>query len=228
MRVEVLGTRGHIEVSAPGHQLHAGILIGDVLFDMGERQYLDRRPRAAFLTHLHEDHAFFVNEPDAPLDLPVYAPQPWDGRELRVIRSTVEVEGMRVTPVPTNHSAGVRSCAYLIEKDLGRILYTGDLISVQERFRERIPDLDLVIADGSFIRHGGLVRFDPQTGRPHGHTGIPDLVEYFSPFTPRILFTHFGSWFFHDIPAAVGKIEALSGSTKVEAAFDGMVLEVGP
>jgi len=226
MRVQILGTRGHIEATAPGHQLHAGVLIDDVLFDLGERQYLDLKPRVVFITHLHEDHAFFVNDPEARPEPPIYAPQGWEGFPINVIRSTVEVDGMRVTPVPTNHSVAVRSCAYLIEKDLARVLYTGDLISIQERYRHRLPEVDLIITDGSFMRHGGLVRRDERTGLPHGHTGIPDLVEFFSPFTKKIVFTHFGSWFYKDIPSAVQKVVALSGETKVSVAEDGTVIEV--
>jgi ribonuclease BN (tRNA processing enzyme) len=226
MRVEVLGTRGHIEASAPGHSLHAGILIDDVLFDLGEREYLERRPRAVFLTHLHEDHAFFVNDGETVIDPPLYGPESFSQRDVRVIRTTVEVNGMLITPVPTNHSQKVRSCGYLVEKDLTRVLYTGDLFSVQGRYRDRLPEVDLVITDGSFIRRGGLVRPDPQTGRPHGHAGIPDLVNFFAPLTNRIIITHLGSWFFKDIPAGVRQVEALSSTTEVCVADDGMVIDI--
>lgn len=226
MKIEILGTRGHIEVSAPDHALHSGVLVDDVLFDLGEKEYLERRPKAVFITHLHADHAFFVNEPEARVDVPMFAPQTWKGRsDIRVIRGTVERDGLRVTPVPTNHSAIVRSCAYIIEKDYYRIMYTGDIISVQKRFRDRIPDLDLVITDGSFMRHGGLVRKDEE-GHIHGHTGIPDLVEFFSQHTDRIVITHFGSWFYHDMDRSVEDIKALSSKAEVEPAHDGMKIEL--
>ena len=226
MKVRFLGTRGHIELSAPGHELHSGVLIDDVLFDIGEREYLDLRPAAAFITHLHEDHAFFVNDDETAIDLPLYAPQGWEGRDIHIIRGTVEVNGMSVTPVPTVHSVNVRSHAYLIEKALARILYTGDLISIQERYRGRLPELDLVITDGSFIRHGGLVRRDPRTGRPHGHTGIPDLVDFFTPVARRIVFTHFGSWYIKDLPLSPPRIRELAKGVPVDVAEDGMLMEV--
>jgi ribonuclease BN (tRNA processing enzyme) len=200
----------------------------DVLFDMGERTYLDLRPSAAFITHLHEDHAFFVNDDAVEFEMPVYAPQDWNGRGLRVIRGPVEINGMTVTPIPTVHSATIRSCAYLIEKDLARVLYTGDLISVQDRYRDRIPEVDLVITDGSFMRRGGLVRRDPITGRPHGHTGIPDLVEFFSPLARKIVFTHFGSWFYQNIPSSTEKVRSIGLTVPVVVAEDGLELEVGP
>jgi len=227
MRVEVLGTRGHIEVSAPGHERHAGVMMDGILFDLGERVYLDRSPRAVFITHFHEDHAFFVNDDEAEIRVPVYAPERLAGRDIRVVRSTVEVGDMRVTPVPTNHSEDVRSCGYLVEKDLERVLYTGDLISVQARYRDRLPELDLVITEGSFMRRGGLVRRDPGTGRLHGHTGIPDLVDFFAPIARRIVITHLGSWFYKDIPAAVERIGALNPDGKVMVAKDGTVIDLG-
>lgn len=225
MKIRVLGTRGHIEPTAPGHELHSGVLVDDVLFDLGERQYLDLKPSAAFITHLHDDHAFFVDDDEVDIPFPVHAPQDWNDRGLRIVRSTVEVGDMKVTPIPTVHSATLRSCAYLIEKDLARVLYTGDLIAIQDRYWDRIPELDVVITDGSFIRHGGLVHRDPVTGRRHGHTGIPDLVEYFSPLARKIVFTHFGSWFYHDIPTSVQKVRSLGTTTPVEVAEDGMELE---
>jgi len=212
--------------TAPGHLYHSGVLVDDLLFDLGERHFLDRRPKAIFLTHLHADHAFFTEEDAGPLPAPTYAPQGWEEHpEIKVIRGTKEVDGLTVTAVPTNHSVAFRSCGYIVEDGVSRMMYTGDLISVHRRFRERIPELDLVVTDGAFIRRGGLVRRDEE-GRIHGHTGIPDLVRFFSPFARRIVFTHFGSWFFKDVDAAVREIEALSGQATVEAAHDGMVIEL--
>lgn len=206
--------------------LHSGVLVNDVLFDLGERSYLEHGPKAVFLTHLHADHAFFTEEESGPLPAPTYAPQRWDEHpEVQMIRSSREVSGLTVTAVPTVHSVSYRSNAYLIDDGCSRIMYTGDLVSIQRRYRDRLPEMDLVITDGSFIREGGLVRRD-ERGRPHGHTGIPDLVRFFSPFTPRIVFTHFGSWFFRDVDDSVRTIEALSGASSVEAAHDGMVIEL--
>lgn len=206
--------------------LHSGVLVNDVLFDLGERSYLERGPKAVFLTHLHADHAFFTEEESGPLPAPTYAPQRWDEHpEVQMIRSSREVSGLTVTAVPTVHSVSYRSNAYLIDDGCSRIMYTGDLVSIQRRYRDRLPEMDLVITDGSFIREGGLVRRD-ERGRPHGHTGIPDLVRFFSPFAPRIVFTHFGSWFFRDADDSVRTIEALSGASSVEAAHDGMEIEL--
>jgi ribonuclease BN (tRNA processing enzyme) len=73
VKVRFLGTRGHIELTAPSHELHSGILIDDVLFDLGERAYLDLNPSAIFITHLHEDHAFFITDDEVEIDAPIYA-----------------------------------------------------------------------------------------------------------------------------------------------------------
>jgi phosphoribosyl 1,2-cyclic phosphodiesterase len=228
VKVEILGTRAHIEDRGPGHMLRSGVLIDDVLFDLGEAEYLERDPQAIFLTHLHADHAFFVDDPHARIDVPLYGPQPFPGQNVRPVRSMVHLGDMRVTPVPTDHSRSVSSCGFLVEKDLGRVLYTGDLLAIQDRYRDRLADLDAVITDGSFIRTGGLVRRDPVTGRPHGHTGMPDLVEMFAPVTPLIVFTHLGSWFFKDLSSSTARVEALSTpTTVVRAAHDGMTMEFG-
>ncbi|NLI73163.1 MAG: MBL fold metallo-hydrolase [Euryarchaeota archaeon] len=226
MRIEILGTRGHIEPSAPNHMFHSGVLVNDVLFDIGERIFLDRNPQAILLTHLHSDHAFFTEDELDSLPVPTYAPQRWrEHPEIQVIRNRLEIDGLVITPIPTVHSASYRSCAYLIEEGCNRIIYTGDLVSVRRRYRDRIPEIDLVITDGSFIREGGLVRRDDR-GRLHGHNGIPDLVRFFSPFTPRIVITHFGSWFFRDIDESIRAIESLGNATSVEAAYDGMIIEL--
>ena len=226
VRIEILGTRGHMEHTAARHMFHSGVLVNDVLFDLGERSFLDRGPRAVFLTHLHADHAFFTEEEFGPLPVPTYAPQRWRSHpEVKVVHGSREVDGLTIIPVPTVHSSSYRSCAYLVEDGISRIMYTGDLVSVQRRYRDRLPEMDLVITDGSFIRHGGLVRKD-ERGRPHGHTGIPDLVRFFTPLSPRIVFTHFGSWFFKDVEGSVRAIEALSTTAQVEAAYDGMIIEL--
>lgn len=206
--------------------LHSGVMVDGILFDVGERSYLERGPKAIFLTHLHVDHAFFTEQEAGPLPAPAYAPQRWEGHpEIRLAQGTRDVDGVAVTAVPTVHSNTYRSCAYIMDDGVSRIMYTGDLITIKRRYRDRIPELDLVITDGAFLRRGGLVRRDGN-GRPHGHNGIPDLVRLFSPVAKRIVFTHFGSWFFHDVDDSIRRISSLSNASTVEAARDGMVIEL--
>ncbi len=76
------------------------------------------------------------------------------------------------------------------------------------------------------MRRGGLVRKDAGTGESFGHNGIPDLVELFERFTEHIVITHFGSWFYADLADARRRIERLGNNVRVEAAWDGMEIEL--
>lgn len=218
MRLEILGTRGEIEESAPWHSRHSGVLVdGRFLLDLGEREYLDRNPSFVAITHLHPDHAFFVTR-EASIDIPVYAPESYHDRvEVRSFPGTLTRDGYSIRPLPTHHSKKVRSAALVVSDGSRRICYTGDIIWLNREYHPYLESLDLVITDGSYVRRGGMVRKDIKTGLLYGHTGIPDLIRLFSRFTDRILFTHFGSWFFRDISAARKKIRALGREYGVEA-----------
>jgi ribonuclease BN (tRNA processing enzyme) len=232
MHITVLGTRGEVAESAPSHSRHSAILIdGILLFDLGEREFLDYHPDHIFITHLHPDHAFFVTDP-ASFDIPVSGPEAYEnGVTVAVIDGPVSVGPYTITPIPTHHSKLVTSTAFLVRKEGESLLYTGDLIWINQEYHTLFDPVDLVITDGSMIRKGGRIRRDPETGVLYGHTGIPDLVRLFAPYTSRILFVHFGSWFFEDIGAAREKIAALGEEYGVfiRAAYDGMELETaGP
>jgi Predicted exonuclease of the beta-lactamase fold involved in RNA processing len=227
LQVEFLGTRGNIEASDPLHAKHSGVLVdGKILLDLGEKEYLDRKPDVIFVTHLHDDHAFFVTQEIAALSIPIYAPEkPYNLPELKVAPRKVCADSYTVTSIPTMHSRKVKSTAYLVEHGSQRVLYTGDLVSVDEEYLGLIEDLDLVITDGSFMRRGGLIRRD-KASNLIGHSGIPDLVELFRDYTERIIFTHFGSWFYEDTERSKRMIEALGDGVKVESAYDGLVIDL--
>jgi hypothetical protein len=76
------------------------------------------------------------------------------------------------------------------------------------------------------MRSKGLIRLDARTREPFGHSGIPDLVKFFSRFTDCIVFTHFGTWFFTDISKSRQKVESLGNGVRVIPAYDGMSLDV--
>ena len=227
MRVHVLGTRGEIPRAAPRYVGHSGILVdGRILLDLGEASYLRYRPEQIFISHLHPDHAAFVVRPLA-FDGHVYVPEATRAFPMATMMSgPVEIGAYRIVPVPTEHSHRVRSIGFVVEKGGRRLFYSSDLIAIHRRYHGRLGLLDLVITDGSFMRRGGLVRTDPATGRRFGHAGIPDLVEFFRRFTHRIVVTHFGSWFYENIPAARRRIAALSDGARLSAAYDGMILTV--
>jgi hypothetical protein len=227
MRLEILGTRGNILPSAPKYALHSGVLVdGRILLDLGEAAYLRYRPQHIFITHLHPDHAAFLRT-EVVTDAEIHLPEPT--RKLpaaRVISRPVQSGSYRIVPVPTIHSTKVRSLGYVVESGGRRVFFSSDLVAIQRRYHRRLRRLDLVITEGSYMRWGGLVRTDPASGRPFGHTGIPNLIEFFRPFTWRIVITHFGSWFYKDIPASIQQIASLGDGVRTSAARDGLVIDV--
>lgn len=229
MEIHILGTRGEVEPSAPYHSRHSGVLVDDVLLlDVGEKEFLGYQPEYVFITHLHPDHAFFVTDP-CELDASVYAPETSPNlTHITVITEAVEVDSYRVTPIPTHHSKYVKSMAYLIESGNQRLLYTGDLIWINKEYHHLLEGLSLVITDGSFIRKGGFIRKDRETGQLYGHTGIPDLIHLFQRFTQHILFVHFGNWFYKDARGARRTLEKLgkASGVAVYVGYDGMKLDI--
>ena len=228
MKVTVLGTRANVDKTAPWHSKHAGVLVDDsILLDLGEEEYLKYNPEVVFITHLHPDHAFFMLK-DEEISLEIYAPEKNSGKTMtRIIEGRVNHGPYEVTALPTHHSKTAKSVAYLICESSSSLMYTGDIIWLDKKYRENIGKIDLVITDGSYIRKGGLVRKDPETGILYGHNGIPNLVRLFQEYTDRIIFTHFGSWFYKDIPEARKKITSLSTEqTKVDASRDGEVFNI--
>jgi glyoxylase-like metal-dependent hydrolase (beta-lactamase superfamily II) len=201
---------------------------GRLLLDLGEPEYLDLHPEVVVITHLHPDHAFFVTR-EATTDIPIYAPEEFHRQvDVRSLPEELNWNGYNIRPLPTHHSKLVQSAALVVSDKTHAICYTGDIIWLNKEYHQSLDDLDLVITDGSYIRKGGMVRKDKESGRLYGHTGIPDLIRLFSEFTNRILFVHFGSWFFRDIAAAREKIRTLGEEYGVDAraARDGEEVEV--
>ncbi|MEA2069764.1 MAG: MBL fold metallo-hydrolase [Asgard group archaeon] len=228
MKIEFLGTRGNVEPSAPCHSKHSGLLVDQkYLFDIGEKVFLERKPEAIFITHLHPDHAFFVESSEKKLSYnkPIYAPEQHKKADITVLEKKISLNDHIITPIPTIHSKTVKSQAYLIEKNEKRVLYTGDLIWIEKKHHDKIKNLDAVITDGSFIRKGGLVRRGKEEGKLFGHQGIPDQIRLFDDYTDRIIFTHFGSWFYEDIEESRKKIKSLA-SIKLEVAYDGLIIKI--
>ena len=229
MVIKVLGTRGEIKESAPRHSRHSGLLVdGRLLFDLGEREFLDLRPWAVFITHLHPDHAFFVRRP-VGIGVPVYAPETRTSTpEVKVFPGQMSFRGYSIRAIPTHHSFKVVSTAYLVEKGRRRLLYTGDLFWINKEYHPLLEGIDLVVTEASFLREGGMIRRDRASGIAYGHAGVPNLIELFGKFTKNILFTHFGAWFYGDarksrrILAALGRRKGVA----VRAGYDGFELDL--
>lgn len=231
MRIRILGTRGEIEETAPYHSRHSGALIDSrLLLDLGEPGFLDFRPEAVLITHLHPDHAYFVRAGSArpPAGLPLFAPESRPGAGLTVLDKPATIAGYDVHPIPTHHSLKVLSQAYLISDGSVKVLYTGDLIWINKEYHALFEALDLVITEASSIRRGGFVKRDPATGKIFGHRGVPDLIRFFAPYCRRIVLVHFGAWFYKDARGARREIRRLGreNGVGVEAAYDGLEIAV--
>jgi ribonuclease BN (tRNA processing enzyme) len=232
MKIKVLGSRGEIKLAAPQYENHSGVLVDDtILFDLGEKSYLDYHPEHIFITHLHPDHAYFVRASEA-IDFMAFAPETYKkSPNVNVIDKEMTVGPYRITPIPTHHSKLVISHAYILEKGDEKIIYTGDVVWVDKEYRSHFTGLDLAITDGSHLRKGGMVRKDKETGILFGHTGIPDLVRIFGEYTQNVLFVHLGNWFVRDPIKGRENLEALGKESgmKIMAGYDGMEIDLdGP
>lgn len=199
-----------------------------LLLDLGEKSYLRYQPKWVLITHLHPDHAYFVrrhHEENPETKALIFAPEK-SRKGIRVLRGRRKLGSYLVTPIPTHHSKNVKSQAYLIQKGNKSILYTGDLIWIDKKYHHLFDWVDLVITDGSFVREGGMIRKDKETNKLFGHNGIPNLIRLFQPFAKRLVFTHFGSWFFKNVKASRNKFLALGKkyNAHVVVARDGMDL----
>lgn len=233
MQIEILGTRGEIEPSAPYHSRRSGILIDDeLLLDVGEEEFLKKKPRWIIITHLHPDHAYFVrNKQNFNPGVPVYAPQKSDLVDARILKSekTIHLGKLRITPLPTHHSKTVKSFALIIERGKSIIIYTSDMIWINKEHHHHFENLDLAITEASFLRKGGMIRRDDATGRIYGHKGVPDFIDFFKPYTNKILLVHFGSWFYKmRARNARKKVKKIASQKDVEVTlgYDGMKITV--
>lgn len=229
MQIEVLGTIGEIESSLPNHKYHSGVLIDSkLLLDLGEASFLERHPSWILVTHLHPDHAAFLGT-TLHQDLPVIiAPESSMVTHLQISTQPFTLGGYHITPVPTRHSQLVKSQGYRVDDGKHSIFYSGDLLDIEKDFRSLLVKLDLVITDGSFIHKGGLNSQHPDSGELYGHTGIPDLIDLFAPYTKKIMFTHFGEWFFKDPEASALKLKKLGEEKGIEVlvGYEGLHLTI--
>lgn len=228
MKIEVLGTRAKIKASAPGYKNHTGFLLDDrILLDVGEESYLDRKPEAVIFTHFHPDHAFFVfeNEVFNP-KIPHYGPEPYHlTPRLKIIQEKFLLKDYLFTPVPVIHALKLISFAYVVEKDGKRVFFTGDVAWIEKQYLEHLGKMDLIITEATFLKKGG--RINRIGNNIFGHTGVPDLIRLLSPLTSRIVFSHFGEWFYEDVKSGPEKIRQLQKEgLELISAHDGFIIEV--
>jgi hypothetical protein len=77
------------------------------------------------------------------------------------------------------------------------------------------------------MRKGGLVRRDKE-GNIYGHTGVPNLINLFKKLAKKILFVHFGAWFYKDTKAAHILFKKLAKENEIEilVGYDGKTIQV--
>lgn len=228
MKIKILGTRGNVKPFAEGYQKHTGILIDDtLLFDVGEQEYLQTNPKAILFTHYHPDHAFFAFK-DKPFKstIPHFGPEPHPLLpSVQVIAGEFELEGYRITPISVLHAFKLKSLGYLIQKDNKRIFLTGDVAWIEKSQINKLPNLDLICTEATFINKGG--RINRKEDKIFGHTGVPDLIRILAPHTKRILFAHYGEWFFLSDSSGPGMIRALAPEgVELIPAMDGYCIEI--
>lgn len=233
MKIKILGTRGEIEESCPYHKRHSGVLIDrKFLLDVGEKEFLKYNPRWIFITHLHPDHAYFVRrkkEEVPETKAQIFAPeQPMRKSNIKVADKQMTVGAYTIVPIPTYHSKLVKSQAYLIKKGKQSLLYTGDLVWINKEYHPLFEHTDLIITEASFLRKGGMIRRDRQTHEIFGHNGVPNLMDLFKKRTKRILFIHFGSWFFQNTKASKKKLIQLGKEKGIEVmiGYDGQEFDL--
>ena len=228
MKVEILGTRAKIKPSAPGYKNHTGFLIDDqILLDVGEENFLEKNPKAIVFTHFHPDHAFFVPEQLVfNPKIPHYGPEEHELLpQLQIITKPFELQGYKFTPVPVIHALRLKSLGYVVEKGAKRIFFTGDVAWIEKAYLEDLGKLDLIITEATFIKKGG--RINRKGNQIFGHTGVPDLIRLLGQHTPKIVFTHFGEWFYADVKRGPDKIRGLKqGNPELIPAHDGYIIEV--
>lgn len=228
MKIEILGSRGKIKPSAPNYENHSGILIDDtLLLDVGEKEYLQRKPGAIIFTHFHPDHAYFEFEKNTfSPNIPVYGPEK-NSRipDLEIITDKIFVKDYVITPIPVIHAKDLKSLGYVIEKKQKRIFITGDVAWIEKEHLQKISPVDLIITEATLMKKGG--RINRSGNKIFGHTGIPDLIRIFKTITKKIVFTHYGDWFFEDVKQGPVKIKELEPEgIALIPAFDGFKIEI--
>lgn len=231
MRIKVLGSKGEIEETCRYHRLQSGLLIdNELLLDIGEKKYLEFSPKWIVITHFHPDHAYFVRKGKEEIpktEAFIYGPESYSALpdlKVKILDRPVKLGKFEIIPLPTHHSKRLKSQAYIVKKGKTSFLYTGDLVWIDKVFHPLFHGVDLIITEASFVRKGGMVQKDLQTGALFGHNGLPNLLRMFAPHCNKVLLVHFGSWFFKNIKESRKKIRELAKENGVEilVGYDGM------
>ena len=224
MKIKILGTKANIKIHQKKHELFTGILIDDlILIDLGEKNFLNYKPKLILITHYHPDHAFFVKDRHVlNHTIELYGPEknPFVPHA-KIIDQTILWNNYKITPIETLHSIKVKSQGYIIEHKNKRLFFSSDIAWIKKDIQSQLGHLDAIISEASHIKKGGFI-FKNKNGELYGHTGIPDLIKIFKSHTNKIIFVHQGSWFIRDIQSGTKKIKELEEKNlSLEVAYDG-------
>jgi len=203
MKLTFLGTRGYIDETSPGHQMHSSLMVSykgkEVMIDCG-LDWLEKiseiNPPAIVLTHAHPDHAFGLQN-GAPC--PVYAtPETLEDIREYDLDNTVEVElrtpfevrGITFTAFPVEHSTKAPSVGYKIEAGTQTVFYVPDVVYIHDR-EDALTGCDAYIGDGSTVSTSFVRK---QRENLIGHTPVRTQLTWCKKFDiPKAFITHCGS-----------------------------------
>ncbi len=234
MKITFLGTRGYIEETAPGHQMHSSLLVSykgkKVMIDCG-LDWIERlneiNPPSIVLTHAHPDHAFGLQN-GAPC--PVYATDETleniseyslDETVEVKLRKPFKIQEITFTAYPVEHSTKAPSVGYKIEAGTQTVFYVPDVVYIHDR-EKALTGCNAYIGDGSTVSTSFVRK---QGENLIGHTPVRTQLTWCKKFKiPKAFITHCGSEIVEGGDKVKEKIFQQARNRDIEAfiATDGM------
>jgi ribonuclease BN (tRNA processing enzyme) len=219
LQIKFLGTLANTD-PFDEHKNHTGILVYDdkysLLFDVGEFSYLEAKPSAIFLTHLHDDHINGLKG-TSTLSAPHFSPEPY--KDFTVIHEgqVIEVGSFKIVPYTVEHSERVKTFGYRVEHT------SGTLISVVPDHgnlpTELIKGVKIAILDGSTFNRD--IRNE--------HLAMTKSIKAASDAGVQwVIYTHIGKWNkeIEDEDAINTLEKLLDDDTRVMIAHDSDVVKI--
>lgn len=239
MKLTFLGTRGEVKEKEKAHRYQTGLLVetetGKVLFDCGERKFLEKKLDAIFLTHAHEDHTKGLED---DIEEDVYMTERTSKalklsleNEHRVVeREKIKLKDLEleVMAFPVLHSEKHPCVLYKVKGKDFTFVFAPDVLSIRKDEREAVfKNVDLYIGDGSSLRKN-LVRREKKTGKIIGHASVKTQMGWLRDAEVKhAIFTQWGAEAIKMDERALKRVleEMAAPDLEVEVAFDGMQWE---